>query len=1165
MNKTPKRRRRAAAATAAVGAATTLMLLAGAAGSGAATTAPDHGKATERGSTTEILSDFLRPTLDAKPMARMWFPDAGAGRDAEGRALIVKQIEDLADGGFGGVEIAFLADGSNYGNDEAAVIGFGSPAWRQVLATILETANKVDGGFKVDLTITSHWPPIVNTIDPNDDTQQQQATTAWQKISAEDLDNGVVDLPLPEQRTRDFSNTSSLIADFLFVDKYTGASVARVASVGDDGQPELELDSLADVGDATARKRDAATNEWAGYTAGIPDRAYAEAHGLDYQDVLDKFGPEPVTDDFDGKIDADGNRKRMADWQYLHQTDLTQVSALEGYTPSQGDDLAVGDLVLIGSYRQGTGQIMSGGASVTQHNRTYAVDYFSEPAAQRIFDFWDDNILDRELKRLLVSNARRTGSSIFEDSIEIHRDGPLWTADLPGAFREQNGYAPGALLPVLSMGADAFDDQEQASRIVEDYNTTLGGLYENDHAAPIKEWASSFGYTYRAQGYSLTGLDIAGAAAALDIPEGDNSTSGDGLRNLSATVNMQGKKLLSMESVTFEASINSTWTEVSDVLNMNFSHGVNRSILHGSAFARAFNGNNSAWPGWNFFNFSSWNGRQVYWDDVDTFSDYIARTQAVMQGGRGKVDLAVLLGADDSSAIQSGNSLQTLLDEGWSYNELSEALLELPDAEVSGGRLAADGPDYGALVVSGATQLNVPSVDKLIEFARAGLPIVFLDCDIEHVYGTDKPGNNDTLLADRLSILMDLANVATVQSQAEVSEFLRSRSVEPAVETGTSGIEMSRRDAAEGDYYYAYNAGTALAAAVEVGDTAATLDTVRGFEVGDSVTIDKGDAEEVAVVAAVDEEASTLTFEEALAKAHSGPPVQNPGGPPAQGSAAAVTTDEPHELALEGSGTPYLLNAWTGEVTPVAEYDTEAGRTHLSVELDLGKAAIVVLADKTNGFPQPPSLHALETSGGEVRANHRGLELLTTEAGDYEVSLPGGSTVVTAPAAPEPLALDDWSLELESWGPDPDANDVDPTVSSRTAVDLDATSLTPWRNLPLTAEQLETLGVTSAADISGIGRYRTSFTRPTGWKDAAVELRMEHGTDMPVDVRVNGKLIDDIDQDTTTVDITALLRQGRNTVEIKLDTTLGNRTGRTDDDYGLTSVVLTPYVVSPID
>ena len=63
-----------------------------------------------------VLENFLAPDAIAKPMARMWFPDASAGVDEND--TIAKQINALAEAGFGGVEIAFLADGSNYTNEQ---------------------------------------------------------------------------------------------------------------------------------------------------------------------------------------------------------------------------------------------------------------------------------------------------------------------------------------------------------------------------------------------------------------------------------------------------------------------------------------------------------------------------------------------------------------------------------------------------------------------------------------------------------------------------------------------------------------------------------------------------------------------------------------------------------------------------------------------------------------------------------------------------------------------------------------------------------------------------------------------------------------------------------------------------------------------------------------
>ena len=54
--------------------------------------------------TGAVLGSFLEPDYHVKPMTRLWFPDAGAG--AEDDDKIEKTILELADKGFGGVEVA---------------------------------------------------------------------------------------------------------------------------------------------------------------------------------------------------------------------------------------------------------------------------------------------------------------------------------------------------------------------------------------------------------------------------------------------------------------------------------------------------------------------------------------------------------------------------------------------------------------------------------------------------------------------------------------------------------------------------------------------------------------------------------------------------------------------------------------------------------------------------------------------------------------------------------------------------------------------------------------------------------------------------------------------------------------------------------------------------
>ena len=78
--------------------------------------------------------------------------------------LLKKQIFELADKGFGGVEVAMLADGVEYDNEEGRIYGWGTDNWIKVLKKVLKAAAKVPGGFQVDTTITAHWPPTLNTF-----------------------------------------------------------------------------------------------------------------------------------------------------------------------------------------------------------------------------------------------------------------------------------------------------------------------------------------------------------------------------------------------------------------------------------------------------------------------------------------------------------------------------------------------------------------------------------------------------------------------------------------------------------------------------------------------------------------------------------------------------------------------------------------------------------------------------------------------------------------------------------------------------------------------------------------------------------------------------------------------------------------------------------------
>lgn len=305
-----------------------------------------------------MLGKFENIEVDARPMARMWFPDAGAGADEND--LIGVQITEMAKGGFGGVELALLADETTYTLEQARVVGWGTENWKNILKKTLRAANAAEGGFKVDITITAHWPPVISTVDPNDKEASQELSYAYEKLMASDLSNGSVDVPLPDQKTMDGKRHT-----FYSTDTLVDAHLVMVSDIDSDGAPVLDFDTITRVTESVT--------PYGGKAAGIPDDAESES----------AFGVRPSSDDFQGKLDSQGLRKRMADWQDFYRIDLKPMASKLGKL-NDDDDVSPGDWLLFGTYRRGTGQVLSGGGVITMYPGHYVTDYFSREGIQKV-------------------------------------------------------------------------------------------------------------------------------------------------------------------------------------------------------------------------------------------------------------------------------------------------------------------------------------------------------------------------------------------------------------------------------------------------------------------------------------------------------------------------------------------------------------------------------------------------------------------------------------------------------------------------------------------------------------------------------------------------------------------------------------------------------------
>lgn len=261
------------------------------------------------------------------------------------------------------------------------------------------------------------------------------------------------------------------------------------------------------------------------------------------------------------------------------------------------------------------------------------------------------------------------------------------------------------------------------------------------------------------------------------------------------------------------------------------------------------------------------------------------------------------------------------------------------------------------------------------------------------------------------------------------------------------------------------------------------------------------------------------------------------------------------DLTFRTSGSPTLLDLWTGQSTRLGLYGRTAQGVTVRVRIPAGDTAALVFGPDGRGAPAVTGTNADEV----VRSDGR-LVVRDHEGGPTWVALPdGGRRTVPLPAAPRPVtAAGTWKVTATTTSP-----------AGERSVAL-TTALKPWTDIP----QLR--------GTSGTAVYSTSVQIPSSYltRRTGVRLSLGHfagavrtwinGTEIPVSEV----------PDADPVDVTAALRPGANQVKIELSTTLNNAlrtqalTGdpaykawstRPELDYGLLGpVTFRPYVEAAV-
>lgn len=803
-----------------------------------------------------------------------------------------------------------------------------------------------------------------------------------------------------------------------------------------------------------------------------------------------------------------------------------------------------GDYVLFAYWQRGTAQVVTPSVSTN-----YSINYFAIDGFNAFKEYWDANILTDEMKELIAENGN---VQMFMDSLELSKSGGFvyWTSQFREEFQKRKGYD---IMPYMMLfikdgwGPELYHlDGEDVlnEKYTNDYKDVITQLYIEYLMEPLSEYLHENGIELRAQiAYGQT-MEASLPIQTLDYVESESLNANDQPEFYRYQAGAQHLyDINKFSSETGATWVNYAWS-LRHILEYPiytaFLGGVNRIIYHG--ISSIWGPEGTQWPGYaGMYDGISerMDARQPFYQDLKAFNTHLARIQEALRYGQPQMDVGILnldynmntaYGAETSALLEHEGFYWpdvNMQDAGYTYEYFNPQILNQEEITAENGVVDPDGASYQALIV---WQESFPAetAKKLVEYAEQGVKILILDGAAQHTPWND---GKDEELAAAMDELRASENVKTISAETEAAQALADLGVQPRTafaEPNQALMTVLRADE-DAAYMFVNNYTQAKETTVEENAELAEGETyMRHYDESTAVSID--------------------------------------------------TT-----ISVEGNYVPYKIDTWTGEAEKVADYSAEDGRTVIPVSLDSGDTALYAFKPAEENTEKTIAA----TTADETAIVDGKLAVRAFASGTYETELSDGTTVSSDITVSEPISMTEgkWNLTVEDWKPGElltrteEKEDYTTTEytydTSKETIDVEMEGLKTWN-------EIDEIG----ADVSGVGYYSTTFTLPEGFTaDNGAYLDLGK-LESSARVIVNGTDAGDVNLDRARIDVSELLKDGENTLEIRISTTLTNRvlslglqpTGAADlfgmpfplyvngyHAYGLTEVNLIPYAQAVVE
>ena len=345
----------------------------------------------------------------------------------------------------------------------------------------------------------------------------------------------------------------------------------------------------------------------------------------------------------------------------------------------------------------------------------YEVDKMSKEHVAMHFDGYMGEILKR-----IPEADRKCFKVVVQDSYET--GGQNFTDDFLAQFKQRYGYDPMPYLPVY-LGKVVGSEEESdrflwdvrrlvADKVAYDY---VGGLRDISHKHGLHTWLENYGHW----GFPSEFLMYGGQSDEIG---GEFWSEGDlgNIENRAATScgHIYGKNKISAESNTCAGN---PFARYPGVIKQRgdrfFAEGINNTLLH-VYISQPYEDEN---PGVNAWFGTEFNRKNTWFSQMDVYTQYLKRTNYMLQQGLNVADVAYFIGED---APKMTGITDPALPVGYQFDYMNAEVIEKSMTVKDGLITLPHGTQYRILVLPKLETMRPELLAKIKQLVTDGAVVL---------------------------------------------------------------------------------------------------------------------------------------------------------------------------------------------------------------------------------------------------------------------------------------------------------------------------------------------------------------------------------------------------------------------------------------------------------